>query len=119
MKLLNWFFKRTNTVQEGIELDYHRLPKKSKANHGLLPIVNHAKKAGYVISKINYPNGMIRFCRKGDCINFYTTTRTISTEIDHPKKGKTQLHRKGLSMTELRSVFDNPRTHTGKGYYKK
>lgn len=37
--------------------------------------------------------------------------------LDHPQKGKSQLFRKCLK--DPKSLFDNPRQHTGKGYYKK
>lgn len=52
-------------------------------------------------------------------MNVYLTTLTIQTALKHPKKGRTQLNRKGLSLIEIEQVFINPRTHTGKGYHKK
>ncbi len=118
---MNWItsiFKR-NKKTNLIEIDFNALPKKARSNHGLGIIVDYAKKAGYSVIKVDYATGMIRYMSGGVCINFYTTSGTITTEIFHPKKGKTQLHRKGLSMSELKSIFDNPRKHTGKGYYKK
>ncbi len=39
--------------------------------------------------------------------------------MDHPRKGPTQLFRRDLSTTEQERVLDNPRAHTGKGYYTK
>ena len=56
--------------------------------------------------------------RKDDMrLNFYLSTGTVGSCVDHPKKGKTQLFRKYLENPM--SLFDNPRQHTGKGYYTK
>lgn len=64
--------------------------------------------------------GMISFWKnKSDRINIYTTTMTVSTSINHPKKGKTQLFRKLVDFDELNIIFQNPRVHTDKGYYTK
>ncbi|KAL7537619.1 hypothetical protein ACHAXR_007967 [Thalassiosira sp. AJA248-18] len=50
-------------------------------------------------------------------LNFYLSTGTVGSCLDHPKKGKTQLFRKYLKNPM--SLFDNPRGHTGQGYYTK
>jgi hypothetical protein len=56
--------------------------------------------------------------RKDDVrLNFYLSTGTVGSCLDHPTKGKTQLFRK--YMENPMSLFDNPREHTGKGYYTK
>lgn len=56
--------------------------------------------------------------RMGDNrLNFYLSTGTVGSCVDHPKKGKTQLFRKYLENPL--SLFNNPRQHTGKGYYTK
>ena len=52
-------------------------------------------------------------------IHVYLTTGTIATCLDHPRRGKSQLFRKNLSLREIKEVFENPRAHTGKGYWKK
>lgn len=44
---------------------------------------------------------------------------TVATALNHPKKGKAQLFRKGITIRELGKIFEDPRTHTGKGYYDK
>lgn len=44
---------------------------------------------------------------------------TISTAMDHPTKGKTQLFRKNQNNSSFIKLLNNPRLHTGKGYYKK
>lgn len=41
----------------------------------------------------------------------------VQSAINHPKKGRTQLHRRGIDLIALEKLFENPRTHTGKGYY--
>ena len=52
-------------------------------------------------------------------INVYYTTRTIGTCIDHPKRKKTQLFRRNQSISSMEKIFENPRVHTGEGYYYK
>ncbi len=44
---------------------------------------------------------------------------TVGTALNHPKQGKTQLFRRRQSVRQLLKVFENPRFHTGKGYYRK
>lgn len=39
--------------------------------------------------------------------------------MSHPRKGPTQLFRRDLSAAEEDRVLENPRAHTGKGYYTK
>jgi len=55
----------------------------------------------------------------GTRINVYYTTGTVGTCLNHPKKGKTQLFRRDVSMEQLEQLFIDPRAHTGKGYYRK
>lgn len=43
---------------------------------------------------------------------------TVTTQLRHPKKGKTQLHRRHCNLHEVRAILRNPRQHTGKGYFR-
>lgn len=52
-------------------------------------------------------------------VNIYLTTMSITTYLQHPKKGKGQLYRKYVTLNLLIKILDNPRIHTNKGYYKK
>ena len=53
-------------------------------------------------------------------INVWITTGTVSTSLDHPKAGKTQLFRKnGPDYEMLDRIFENPRVHSGSGYREK
>jgi hypothetical protein len=63
--------------------------------------------------------GLISFKKEGVRINVYYTKMTVGTCLSHPRQGKTQLFRKGVSMNCLDKIFKNPRLHTGKGYRKK
>ncbi|MEZ5017372.1 MAG: hypothetical protein R2800_09995 [Flavipsychrobacter sp.] len=63
--------------------------------------------------------GMASYSDGATRVNIYLTTMTVSTSLKHPKKGKTQLFRKNVSTKQLEQIFNNPRQHTGKGYYKK
>ena len=61
--------------------------------------------------------GMISFFKDESRINIYITKMTVATCINHPKKGKTQLFRRNVSLQELKKIFKRPRIHTNKGYY--
>ncbi|KAG2424015.1 hypothetical protein HXX76_014840 [Chlamydomonas incerta] len=52
-------------------------------------------------------------------MDYYYTTGTVKTSMDHPARGSTQLFRRDLSDNQYNAVLDNPRTHTGQGYYRK
>ncbi|GFH47475.1 hypothetical protein CTEN210_03950 [Chaetoceros tenuissimus] len=58
---------------------------------------------------------MASYKKDGVRLNFYLTTGTVGSSLDHPVKGKTQLFRR--EVVDFSALFDNPRTHTGKGYY--
>eukprot|EP00027_Filamoeba_sp_ATCC50430_P013315 CAMPEP_0168565190 /NCGR_PEP_ID=MMETSP0413-20121227/13685_1 /TAXON_ID=136452 /ORGANISM="Filamoeba nolandi, Strain NC-AS-23-1" /LENGTH=86 /DNA_ID=CAMNT_0008596989 /DNA_START=46 /DNA_END=303 /DNA_ORIENTATION=+ len=51
-------------------------------------------------------------------MDYYYTTGTVKTSMDHPSQGKTQMFRRELSNQEFSQVLDNPRSHTGKGYQR-
>lgn len=103
-------------------IDYDKLPRKGRTN--AIYINKLALEKGYKLYQLDYYTGMLRYKKEGVSINVYCTTLTVTTEIKHPKKGKTQLHRKLGKFIDKRKLnligqlFDNPRTHTGKGYYK-
>lgn len=62
---------------------------------------------------------MVSF-KKDDCrVNVYYSKMTVSTAMNHPKKGRTQLFRRNVSSEGLKAILQNPRAHTGKGYYRK
>tara|TARA_R110000782_G_scaffold241759_1_gene328212 strand:+ start:702 stop:1040 length:339 start_codon:yes stop_codon:yes gene_type:complete len=101
----------------------NQLPRKAKAN--INDILNLCFKHSYDLIHVNNSNGMLRFKKLTNdgkiSVNIYSTTFTVTTEINHPKKGKTQLHRRlnGLQnrLVILENILINPRIHTGKGYY--
>lgn len=63
-------------------------------------------------------NKMVSFTRNGERMNVWDGRRglTVSTAINHPKLGKTQLYRKNCTLKELETIAKKPRTHTDKGY---
>jgi len=92
------------------------IPKLHKNAEKVLKI---AGKYDWKFLEYQKPNRMISFLKNKDRINFYCTTGTVGTCIHHPKSGKTQLFRKGVSDEQLEKIFENPRIHTGVGYHKK
>lgn len=81
-----------------------------------------AKRKGWVEEKAKDKTLLI-FNRVQDGIyqqvNVWFTRMTVGTSLKHPKKGKTQLFRKNVDESLLCKIFDNPRVHTGNGYYTK
>ena len=64
---------------------------------------------------------MASYYRKedGTRLNFWLTTGTVGSYLDHPHQGKTQLFRRKIDMSQASELFDNPRQHTGAGYHTK
>lgn len=53
-------------------------------------------------------------------INIYYTTGTVGTVLKHPSHPhRTQLFRFKCSIEDINGIFQNPRMHTGRGYYTK
>lgn len=75
--------------------------------------------AGYTLHEYQENIYMVIYRKQKIKINIYLTTMTVTTYLNHPKRGKGQLYRKHVDFELLRSIFDNPRKHTGKGYYTK
>jgi hypothetical protein len=72
-------------------------------------------------NRIDYQEkiGLISYSDGDTRINIYLSKMTVSTCLNHPKKGKTQLFRKNVNINMLSEIFEYPRKHTGKGYYTK
>jgi hypothetical protein len=49
-------------------------------------------------------------------LDFYYTTGTIKTVLDHPTSGRNQLFRALVTPEQYKAVLDNPRVHTDQGY---
>lgn len=71
----------------------------------------------YVEISHNEKSRVVSFRKNDTRINVYYTTGTVGTCLNHPSQGKTQLFRRNVGMNELAAIFENPRVHTGKGYY--
>jgi len=83
-----------------------------------------AKKHGYYQLEVTSTDRgrMVSFGNNGKCggvrINVYYTTGTVATCLDHPHRGKTQLFRRNMTLEDLKEIFEDPRTHTSKGYHR-
>jgi hypothetical protein len=79
-----------------------------------------AKEKGWTtIDDQTHQPDMASYRRDGQRINFYLTTGTVGTCLDHPTQNKTQLFRRGIDIEEAAVLLDNPREHTGRGYKRK
>ncbi|BDA50686.1 hypothetical protein COCOBI_16-3620 [Coccomyxa sp. Obi] len=56
---------------------------------------------------------------QGAKMDYYPTTGTVKTSMEHPYAGKTQMFRRDLSDSQFTEVLNNPRAHTGQGYQTK
>jgi len=84
-----------------------------------LDVIALAKSKNWQIISEQHNIGMVSFLKDSIRINVYYTKMTVATCLNHPKKGKTQLFRKNVTIEELKLIFENPRIHTKKGYYTK
>lgn len=82
-------------------------------------IDKYAIEHGYTLIDWQENIGMVSYLKDFVRINVYLSTLTVSTAMNHPKQGRTQLFRKNLDIKTLKRIFRDPRAHTGKGYYKK
>lgn len=58
--------------------------------------------------------------KRGDArLNFWLSTGTVGSYLEHPKQGKTQLFRRNIRMAQTEGIFMNPRVHTGIGYRRR
>ena len=62
---------------------------------------------------------MVSYRRDGARLNFWLSTGTVGSYLEHPRQGKTQLFRRKTSMNAANALFDNPRVHTGSGYHRR
>jgi len=82
-------------------------------------IVALAKQHGWELEQTQFKLGLFIFVKEKMQINVWTTTMTIGTSLDHPTSGKTQLFRRNVSRELLAEIFENPRTHSDVGYYRR
>lgn len=83
----------------------------------VIEIIDVGKQFGWKDPFHNQDSYLISMFKDGMRINVYYTTMTVGTCLKHPVKGKTQLFRRGVTMSQLKKIFQNPRVHTYKGYY--
>jgi hypothetical protein len=62
---------------------------------------------------------MTSYSRQDMRLNFWLSTGTVGSYLDHPHQGKTQLFRREVDMKQAEDIFVNPRVHTGAGYQRR
>jgi cold shock CspA family protein len=62
---------------------------------------------------------MASYSRAGVRLNFWLSTGTVGSYLDHPRQGKSQLFRREITMNAADALFENPRQHTGVGYHRR
>jgi hypothetical protein len=65
-------------------------------------------------------SGVTEFFEKdGVKLDWYFTTATIKTSLDHPRQGRTQSFGSRVDPETYRAILENPRAHTGKRYQQR
>lgn len=82
-------------------------------------IITIAHANQWIIWAVDHTKFYMRFARNDEYVDVWYSKMTVGTVINHPKKGRTQMFRRNVSSKELLDIFTDPRTHTGKGYYKR
>lgn len=80
----------------------------------ILAVRNH-----WIELNFQQKNNLISFKKNDVRMNVHLSTSIVSTSMNHPKHGKTQLFRYKCNLLDIRKLMRNPRMHTNKGYYKK
>ena len=52
-------------------------------------------------------------------LNFWLSTGTVGSNLDHSNQGKTQLFRRQINVVETFDIFINLRQYIEKGYHTK
>jgi hypothetical protein len=85
-----------------------------------------ARRLGYLKVQHGYREGVLAFSRPDEngykqLVRVWYRTGTVGTYLKHPTRGKDALFRRnvGRDYGLLERIFENPRAHTGKGYYRK
>lgn len=101
-----------NQLINNMDLDFYRLPVKAHNKKLFIKnILSNADDKFFMISKIDYNTGMIRFehlLLKNVFINFYTTSFTLTIECKGLGLNK-QTHRKNQTVKQINKIFNNPR----------
>ncbi|GFH56309.1 hypothetical protein CTEN210_12785 [Chaetoceros tenuissimus] len=110
----------TNTIEIREMFQELQAKKKSKAKKSIKEDCNkdkyvlckskldsHALSHGYeVVDTSSSTAPMASYCRGATRLNFWLTTGTVGSYLCHPKRGKTQLFRRDVTMTEAESIFE-------------
>jgi len=124
MNIIN-FIKNWFTVKEPEKPAPKKKPKPAKItlpqnlSKYVYEMADMGRKYGWRVIDWQGNLGMLSMWRDEVRLNIYTSTMTVGTCLNHPKKGKTQLFRKNVTQAELTAIYKKPRVHTNKGYTRK
>ena len=89
----------------------------------LLEVSTIAERHGWILIDNQQSIGMCSYTKiigeDKARVNVYRSKMTVTTCLNHPKRGKNQLHRKKVGAELLDKIFKNQRIHTNKGYRRK
>lgn len=122
---------RNNTPPHKIMLetmDHHRLSSPEQVQQRIQLWDRLAREKGWMIVKIQRRNTIQRQRYQKPFVSAdqqfhivldgWPTTGTVGSYLKHPTQGKTQLFRRQCTDKEMIQIFQDPRSHTGKGYHQ-
>lgn len=79
-----------------------------------------ADRYGYTkIETLSATSPLASYRRESCHLNFWLTTGTVGSYLDHPNHGRKQLIHRDVNLHDAERIFENPRIHTDKSYRRK
>lgn len=99
-----------------------RRPRERNVTKNKDKIVRAAKRHGWTLREEQPNIGLLIFDKvcsvfEGDTtnghaqVNVYTTAMTVTTIVNHPRRGRGQMYRLNVPWHMLEAIFKNPRVH--------
>lgn len=98
-----------------MEVIFQKLPRKAQSNNKkktLRTILNNAEDKLYLIIKIDYSSGLIRFeslQHDNLFINLYVTSYTVTIENREEGEKNNQFHFRNHGYQRIKRMFNNPK----------
>ena len=82
-------------------------------------VIGMAEKHGWKLKDDDAEHLRLRFTKGYQVLDFWWSTGTVGTTVNHPTKPRRTLFRKRVSLELLEKILIKPRLHTRRGYYEK
>jgi len=125
---LNEMKEKSATLKNQIDNDsnrseagsrYNQIRPGAEAMKRRVPIRDYPDPTDFGWTFTGSSNFVEFFEKDGVKLDWFFTSATLKTSLDHPFQGKTQMFRKNVNPEQFREILMNPRAHTDKGYQRK